>query len=258
MFGPLVGAALGSKVTQQPKSPLPTSSLTAMGQIGGQLAQQLHPGGLKPGATAPDASGATPAPPMNEGFPGAPGMLNPMQPPQGSAPAPQGPSPTVPQPTTGRQQALNTISQSYAAPTSYMPGNALGMMGGNLFSQLSATPSLTDSTLAPAVAAGRLSDDRTMNKQRAIIAEQMGAQGLGNSGAENAAVRSAQQGIGEQAAMRDAGLLRDESQQRRAALLQALGLDQNRYQFDNTLGFNFANLQQQANQQALLAALGLV
>lgn len=171
-----------------------------------------------------------------------------------SAPQPQAPTAPSPDgtlPTNTRQQALQSVQQAYQAPTQYSPGQGLGMHMGSFLNQMASAPSLSDSAMQPVVAAGRMADQRGFDRQRAALMEQLGAQGLGDSGGANVGVSKLRQQMGESQAMRESGLLLDETQARRQALLAGLGLDSNRYQFDNNLGFQMAQLQNLMNNQAM-------
>lgn len=176
-------------------------------------------------------------------------------------PAPQPQQPTAPSPdgtlpTNTRAQALQSVQQAYSAPTQYSPGQGMGMHMGGFLDQMSKAPSLTDSAMQPIVAAGRMADQRGFDRNRAALMEQLGAQGLGDSGAATVGTGKLRQQMGESQAMRESGLLLDETQARRQALMQGLGLDQSRYQFDNNLGFQMAQLQNLMNNQAMQPFLG--
>jgi hypothetical protein len=126
----------------------------------------------------------------------------------------------------------------------------MGALNGLL--QQSASPvSENDPSIAPAFAAGRVADTRNIERQRAALAEQLGGAGLGSSGAMQTKTMGIQQRVGEQQALRESGMLYDESNARRNALLQALGLDQSRYQGDNQIGAQLAALEAQLNQNAV-------
>jgi hypothetical protein len=155
-------------------------------------------------------------------------------------------------PTNTRQQALGDVQQAYAQPTR-MPGD-MGFLN-SLLSQSSQPASANDPILAPAMAAGRVADQRNIDRQRSALAEQLGGAGLGSSGGMNTRLGGIQQQVGEQAALRESGMVMDESNARRNALLQALGLDQGRYQGDNSLGVRLAELEAQMNRDALGAFL---
>ncbi len=126
----------------------------------------------------------------------------------------------------------------------------MGYLNG-LLQQSSQAPSASDPIMAGAFGAGRVADQRNIDRQRAALAEQLGGQGLGQSGAMNTRTMGIQQRVGEQQALRESGMLYDESNARRNALLQGLGLDQNRYQGDNDLGYRLAALEAQLNQNAV-------
>ncbi len=151
-------------------------------------------------------------------------------------------------PTNTRSQNLAQVQQAYAAAPR-MPGD-MGYLNG-LLSQSSQAPSASDPIMAGAFGAGRVADQRNIDRQRAALAEQLGGQGLGQSGAMNTRTMGIQQRVGEQQALRESGMLYDESNARRNALLQGLGLDQNRYQGDNDLGYRLAALEAQLNQNAV-------
>lgn len=148
-------------------------------------------------------------------------------------------------PTNTRQQNLQQVQQAY--------GRAPGDMGYlNQLLQQSASPvSASDPSIAPAFAAGRVADQRNFERQRAMLAEQLGGAGLGSSGAMQNKTLGIQQRIGEGQAMREGGMLYDESNAKRNALLQALGLDQSRYQGDNDTGLRLLLAQMQGNQNAV-------
>ena len=57
--------------------------------------------------------------------------------------------------------------------------------------------------------------------------------------------------MGESQALRESGQMLDEGSARRNALLQALGLDQGRYQGDTSAGVRLAELEALLNQQAV-------
>lgn len=160
-----------------------------------------------------------------------------------------------------RQQALQTVQQAYATPMGGGMAGPTGAGGGRmpgdmgylnqLLGQSAAPVSASDPTIAPAFAAGRVADQRNIDRQRAALAEQLGASGLGSSGAMQTKVGGIQQRVGEQQALRESGMLYDEGNARRNALLQGLGLDQSRYQGDNELGYRLAALEAQLNQGAM-------
>lgn len=164
-------------------------------------------------------------------------------------PAPQGGS--APLPTNTRQQALQSVQQAYAGR---MPGQMDALNG--VLGQLGQPVGLKDPGLAPALQAGANADQRSFERQRAALAEVMGANGLGDSGAMNTKLLGIGQRIGESGAARDASLVYDEMGSRRNALLSALGMDQNRYEFDNSLAMQLAALEAQLNQQALSPFFG--
>lgn len=151
-------------------------------------------------------------------------------------------------PTNTRQQSLQQVQQAYSTP-SRMPGD-MGFLN-SLLSQSSQAPSASDPIMAGAFGAGRVADQRNIDRQRAALAEQLGSQGLGQSGAMDTRTGAIQQRVGEQQALRESGMLYDESNARRNALLQALGLDQSRYQGDNDMGYRLAALQANLNQNAV-------
>lgn len=159
-------------------------------------------------------------------------------------------------PPSTRADALQQVQNAYSAPTSYMPGNALGMYGGGLLEQLNSPVSAQDPNLRGILAAGNVADTRSIDRQRAALAERLGGQGLGDSGAMSTKTMGIQQRVGEAGAARDAGLLFDESQARRQALMQLLGMDQQRYSFDQSAGIDLARLEALLNQQATQPLLG--
>jgi hypothetical protein len=178
------------------------------------------------------------------------GVTNPWMQPQQPARQPQAPPGALP--TNTRQQALQGVQEAYQQPTR-MPGD-MGFLN-SLLSQSSQPASASDPILAPAMAAGRVADQRNIDRQRSALAEQLGGAGLGSSGGMNTRLGGIQQQVGEQAALRESGMVMDESNARRNALLQALGLDQGRYQGDNNLGIRLAELEAQMNRDALGAFL---
>jgi hypothetical protein len=148
-------------------------------------------------------------------------------------------------PTNTRQQNLQQVQQAYAR----MPGDMNALNG--LIGQSSSPVSENDPSIAPAFAAGRVADQRNIERQRAALAEQLGGSGLGSSGAMQTKTGGIQQRVGEQQALRESGMLYDEGNARRNALLQALGLDQQRYGADNNIGLRLAELEAQLNQNAV-------
>ena len=130
-----------------------------------------------------------------------------------------------------------------------MPGD-MGYLN-QLLSQSSQPVSASDPSIAPAFAAGRTADARNLERQRMALASQLGGVGLGSSGAMQTKLGGVQQRIGEQQAMRESGMLYDEGNARRNALLQALGLDNSRYGTDQGLGLDLARLTAQLNQNAV-------
>lgn len=151
-------------------------------------------------------------------------------------------------PTNTRQQNLQQVQQAYAQPTR-MPGD-MGFLN-DLLSQSSQAPSANDPLMRNVFAAGRVADQRTFDRQRAALAEQLGARGLGSSGALDTGVNKFRQQIGENQAARESGMLYDEGNARRNALLQALGLDQSRYTADQGYGIDLARLEAALNGQAV-------
>jgi hypothetical protein len=166
----------------------------------------------------------------------------------GAAPTAEQPQQSAagPMPVTTRQDALQQVQQAYQGR---MPGQ-MDALNAQL-TGLAQPVGLNDPGLAPALRAGQMGDQRNFERQRSALAELLGAQGLGDSGAMNTQTLGIAQRIGEQGAARDAGLVYDEMGGRRQALLGALGMDQNRYQFDNKLGFDMAQLEALLNAQAL-------
>lgn len=155
--------------------------------------------------------------------------------------------------TGGRAPSQFVDSTTGAA---YSPGQGAGMFLGDFLGKQAATPSLNDSTLQPIVAAGRLADQRAFDRNRAALAEQLGAAGLGNSGAMNTGVGKFRQQMGETQALRESGLLQDETDKRRAALLSGLSQDASRYQFDQDAGLQLAKLEALLNGEAVQPFLG--
>lgn len=208
----------------------------------------------------------------------------------GAAPTAQQPQQSAagPVPVTTRQDALQQVQQAYAGR---MPGNGLpqvienppslwdvpvsltregmppmgtapsqgytGRMPGQMDALNSAITNfqqpvgLNDPGLAPALRAGAGADQRSFERQRAALAEALGANGLGDSGAFNTQLQNIGQRVGEAGAQRDAGLVYDEMGSRRNALLSALGMDQQRYNVDNDLGLRLAQLEAMLNGQAM-------
>lgn len=168
----------------------------------------------------------------------------------GSAPLPEASqAPTgdpSPLPTNTRAQALDQVQQAYQGR---MPGQMDAL--NNALSSFAQPVGLNDPGLAPALRAGAGADQRSFERQRAALAELMGAQGLGDSGGMKTEMLGIGQKIGEAGAERDAGLVYGEMGNRRNALLSALGLDNNRYQFDNDLAMRLAALEAQLNQSAV-------
>jgi hypothetical protein len=85
------------------------------------------------------------------------------------------------------------------APQPYqgrMPGNMDFL--NNLLQQSSSPVSASDPTIAPAFAAGRVADQRNIDRQRASLAEQLGGSHLGDSGAMQTKTSGIQQRVGEQ------------------------------------------------------------
>lgn len=161
----------------------------------------------------------------------------------GAEPQPTGNGETVP--TNTRQQALTNVQQAYQGR---MPGQMDAL--NSALGQFQQPVGLTDPGIQPALRAGAGADQRSFERQRAALAELMGAQGLGDSGGFNTQVLGIGQKIGEAGSQRDAGLVYDEMGNRRNALLSALGMDQQRYNVDNDLAYRLAALEAQLNQQA--------
>lgn len=179
-------------------------------------------------------------PPM---MPAPGGGLMPGMPEAEAQPAPPGGA----LPTNTRQQNLQQVQAAYAQPR--MPGD-MGALNG-LISQSSSPVSASDPIMAGAFGAGRVADQRNIDRQRAALAEQLGSQGMGDSGAMNTRTGAIQQRVGESQALRESGMLYDEGNARRNALLQALGLDQSRYAGDNDIGMRIAALEAMLNNQAV-------
>ena len=152
----------------------------------------------------------------------------------------------APLPTNTRAQALDQVQQAYQGR---MPGQMDAL--NNALTQFASPVGLNDPGLAPALRAGAGADQRSFERQRAALAETLGANGLGDSGAFNTQLQNIGQRVGEAGAQRDAGLVYDEMGNRRQALLSALGMDQQRYGLDNELGYRLAALEAQLNQSAL-------
>ena len=169
-----------------------------------------------------------------------------LQPGSGLAPQSQQTTPGETLPTNTRQQALQDVQQAYQGR---MPGQMDAL--NSALSNFSQPVGLNDPGLAPALRAGAGADQRSFERQRAALAEAMGAQGLGDSGGFNTQMLGIGQKIGEAGAERDAGLVYGEMGNRRNALLSALGMDQQRYNVDNDLAYRLAALEAQLNQQAM-------
>ena len=177
------------------------------------------------------------------GLPGAPMAQAPVAP----LPADNQGIPTdTTQPATGRQQALQNVQQAYAGR---MPGQMDAL--NTALTGLQNPVDMNDRGIAPAIRAGAMGDQRNFERQRGALAELLGANGVGDSGAMNTQTLGIGQRIGEAGAARDASLVYDEMGGRRNALLQALGMDQNRYQFDQGAGMDLAKFQALLNQQAM-------
>lgn len=149
-------------------------------------------------------------------------------------------------PTNTRQQAVQNVQQAYAGR---MPGQMDAL--NSALSNFAAPVGLNDPSLQPALRAGAGADQRSFERQRAALAEVMGANGLGDSGGFNTQLQNIGQQIGEAGAQRDANLVYNEMGSRRNALLSALGLDQQRYNVDNDLALQLARLEAQLNTQAI-------
>jgi hypothetical protein len=159
-------------------------------------------------------------------------------------PAPAQPTPAGTLPPSTRQSALQDVQAAYRQP------GDMGALNG-LIGQASAPVSAQDPMLSGAFAAGRVADQRSFDRQRAALAEQLGGAGLGSSGAMNTKLGGLQQRMGESQALRESGQMLDEGSARRNALLQALGLDQGRYQGDTSAGIRLAELEALLNGQAV-------
>jgi hypothetical protein len=159
-------------------------------------------------------------------------------------PAPTQATPAGALPANTRQSALQDVQAAYRQP---------GDMGAlnDLIGQSSAPVTAQDPLMQGAFAAGRVADQRNIDRQRAALAEQLGGAGLGSSGAMNTKTAGIQQRVGENQALRESGMLIDENSARRNALLQALGLDQSRYAGDNNVGVRLAELEAMLNGQAV-------
>lgn len=173
------------------------------------------------------------------GFGAAP---QPQQPPA----TPQAPGPDGTLPTNTRQSNLEQVQQAYQQR---MPGD-MGFLNG-LLQQSSQPVSTNDASLLPSMQAGRIADQRNFDRQRAALAERLGASGYGDSGAMSQGTGKLSQQMAETQAMRESGLVQDETNARRQALLSALGMDQSRYGADNDMGYRLAALQAQLNQNAV-------
>ena len=204
---------------------------------GGSLMEKVPGGGIMGGMNRPRLD------PNNPGQYITAGQWNQQQL-GGAQPQPpsQGPQPM---PTNTRAQALQSVQQAYQRS----PGD-MGFLN-QLLQQSSSPVSASDPMLAPAFAAGRVADQRNIDRQRAALAEQLGGAGLSSSGAMQNKVLGIQQRVGENQALRESGQMLDEGNAKRNALLQALGLDQSRYMGDNDLGYRLAALEAQLNQNAV-------
>ena len=172
----------------------------------------------------------------------------------GSIPEPVAPLPAdnqglptgTTQPATGRQQALQSVQQAYAGR---MPGQMDAL--NTALTGMASPVDLKDRGIAPAIRAGAMGDQRNFERQRGALAEMLGANGMGDSGSMNTQMLGIAQKIGEGGAARDASLVYDEMGGRRNALLSALGMDQNRYQYDQSAGMDLAKFQALLNSQAM-------
>ena len=124
-----------------------------------------------------------------------------------------------------------------------------------LLGQLDDPVTADDSILAPQLAAQRLSSQRAFDRDRAAAAERRAFQGLGDSGAMETDIRGLEEGRAERDLGFQTDLIADESQDRRSALMQMLGLgvqdtqfteaqQQQAAQFAEKLGFDYAALSQ--------------
>lgn len=116
-----------------------------------------------------------------------------------------------------------------------------------------------DPMLAGQLASNRLASQRTFDRDRAAAAERRAYQGLGDSGAMETDIRGLEEGRAERDLAFEGDAIRDESQDRRDALMQMLGVgvqdtqftearQQQAAQFAERLGFDYASLSQQDRQ----------
>jgi hypothetical protein len=153
-----------------------------------------------------------------------------------------------------RDSALQQVSQVYTstpAPTAGAQGGPANDLRSILMQQLGvlgSPVSANDPSLAPQFQAQRLASQREADRARMVASELRGAQGLGDSGALDADITGIDERRAEQNLMMQSDTLSRETDQRRRALLAALGLGFQDEQADNGLGFNYAQLGQQGSQ----------
>ncbi len=122
-----------------------------------------------------------------------------------------------------------------------------------LLDQYKEAPTINDPSLTGASQAFNAATERGAAQNRAALAERAAAEGLNSggqgSGAFDTGVRSINESAAQANAAHDSQLVLNETQQRRAALLQAFGLAeqagglaQNQGQFQDTMGLSYAQL----------------
>ncbi len=184
--------------------------------------------------------------------------------------------------------SMMTSEQGYVPPDGGTGSAGTGSGGGAtadsvqqayldaLLKQLNPTPLTADSiNQNPAAAAYRVQTQRGLDKQRQSLAERASAEGTLGSGGFDSQVRGADQQAAESNAGFTGSLGMHLFDQQRQELQSAIAAAQQAGQFsmaqklqlklaqmqasaqNNQLGFNYAQLQTQANRDALLAMLGL-
>ena len=205
--------------------------------------KRLDPFATPPPATTniADPYGDLIDPPIGGGGPVDPPVVDPIGPPIGGG-GPVGPTPIDP-PIGG------------GGPVDPTPDPLHALARKRIMDLLDRGPtSAQDVYNSPAAAAHRLSTQRALEHNVASAAERGAAGGYGSG-----AIAGNQAGLEQAAAEGNANytgyLAQHQEDQRIQTLLQGLGLNQQGQQENNRLGFDYTQLQTNANFQALLAAL---
>lgn len=198
-------------------------------------------------------------------------------------------------PDDGRSGALRQLSASYNDGGVESPLSAFmqqmqardaqqqherGQLREILMGQLGALQKpvgVDDPGIRDVIGGARLSGQRESERNKAMLAERLGARGLSDSGALEGGLNAVDEHRAEGLSQFTGNVLHQEQQQRRqilqqmlasamqigdaesartiASQLQGMGLGQNQSQFLDQQAFNYASLNQNANQAALMALL---